>query len=294
MKSHATGHHSRGQLPSAQRAVQFASHLSIVQTAVAAAKVVFAMALLSLSSVVAPVVGALMAFAVYNGNNLADVDEDAVNRPECAALTVRWKREIAAAAALAGAGALALAAVHGGVAAVAVVCVPLVACGLYSLPLVPGDRVERLKDVFGLNTALVAAAWALPLTYLPVALGGPVPPSHTVPVCAVLFLRTFISVEVFNVRDVAGDRASGVATLPTRLGVSATQRVLLVLDAAALALAASAVGVLPPLALLALVPVTAFSMGLTLVLDRVRNRPLVCLAKDGEYLALGAFALVVL
>lgn len=294
MKSHATGHPSRGQFPSAQRVVQFASHLSIVQTAVAAAKVAFAMALLSLSSVVAPLVGALMAFAVYNGNNLADLDEDAVNRPECAALTVRWKREIAAAAAIAGAGALALAAVHGGVAALAVVCVPLIACGLYSLPLVPGTRAKRLKDVFGVNTALVAVAWALPLTYLPVVLGGPVPLSHTVPVCVLLFLRTFISVEVFNVRDVAGDRASGVATLPTRLGVPATQHVLLVLDMAALAVVVTAADALAPWALPVLAAVTIASMGLTLLLDRVENRRLLCLAKDGEYLALGAFAVLVL
>lgn len=294
MKSHATGHYSRGRLPSAQRAVQFANHLSVVQTAVAAAKVVFAMALLSIGGFVAPLVGALMAFAVYNVNNLADVDEDAVNKPECAAFTVRWKREIAIASGAAGLGAIGLAALYGGTLAVGIVFVPVVACGLYSLPIVPGAGPNRLKDVLGLNTALVAAAWALPLTYLPVAMASGVPLGHTVPVCALLFLRTFISVEVFNVRDVAGDRASGVATLPATLGVPATKHVLLFLDVVALTIAIAAAEVLPPLALVALFPVTAYSMVLTGVLDHVRHTRLLCLAKDGEYLALGAIALVAL
>jgi 4-hydroxybenzoate polyprenyltransferase len=294
MKSHATGHYSRGRLPSVERTVQFANHLSVVQTAVAAAKVVFAMALLSIGSVVAPVVGALMAFAVYNANNLADVDEDAVNKPECAAFTVRWQREIAIAAGGAGLGALALAGLQGGLLAVGVVCVPVLACALYSLPIVPGTQADRLKDVLGVNTALVAAAWAIPLTYLPVALGGGAPLAHTIPVCALLFLRTFISVEMFNVRDVAGDRASGVSTLPASLGVPATQHVLVFLDGVALAVAIAAADVLPPLALVALFPVTVYSMGLTALVDRLGNVRLLCLAKDGEYLALGVLAILVI
>jgi len=294
MKSHATGHYSRGRLPSLERTVQFANHLSIVQTVVAAAKVVFAMALLSIGGVVAPAVGALMAFAVYNANNLADVDEDAVNKPECAAVTVRWQREIALGSGIAALGAIGLAAVHGGPVAVGVVFVPVLACGLYSLPIVPGDRADRLKDVFALNTALVAAAWAIPLTYLPVAMAGDVTFAHTIPVCALLFLRTFISVEVFNVRDVAGDRASGVATLPASLGVPATKHVLLFLDVAALAIVLGAAEMLPTLAVLALLPLTAVSMTLTTLLDRVRNVELVCLAKDCEYLALGALAVLAL
>jgi len=294
MKSHATGHYTRGRLPSIERTVQFANHLSIVQTGVAAAKVVFAMALLSISSVVAPIVGALMAFAVYNGNNLADLEEDAVNKPACAAVTVRWKREIAVVSAAAALAAIALAAYAGGLVALGIVFVPVLACGLYSLPLVPGERADRLKDVFGLNTALVAAAWAIPLTYLPVAIGGQVPLSHTVPVVALLFLRTFISVEVFNVRDIAGDRASGVATLPASLGLPATKHVLIFLDGVALAVAIAAADVLPAVAVVAVLAVTVYSMGLTAILDRINNFQLACLAKDGEYVALGVVALLVI
>lgn len=291
MKSHAIGHDPHGRLPSAALAVPLANHLSVVQSVVAAAKVTFAMWLLSIPTPVAPIAVGLVTFAVYNANNLTDLDEDAVNSPRCAAFVERHSRAIAGVCAVAGVLALALAGLAGGPVAVGVALVPVVTGVFYSVPLAG----RRLKDVFALNTVLVAGAWAVTVTYLPVALAdGAIPLSRTIPVCAILFLLTFVSVEVFNVRDVAGDRASGVATLPATLGVDATKHVLIFVDGVALAIAVGAADVLPPLALVALVPVTVFSMVLTAVIDRSRNLRLFCLAKDGEYLALGAFALLAL
>lgn len=291
MKSHAIGHTFRGRLPSASLVVPLASHLSVVQSAVAAAKVVFAMWLLSIPTLVAPIAVGLVTFAVYNANNLTDLDEDAVNSPRCAAFVERHSRAIAGVCAIAAVLALALAWIAGGFLAVAVVLVPVVTGVLYSVPIAG----RRLKDVFALNTVLVAGAWAVTVTYLPVAVvDGAVSSIHTIPVCAILFLRTVVSVEVFNVRDVAGDRASGVSTLPATLGLQATKHSLVFLDGVALAIAVGAADVLPPLVLVALFPVTLFSMVLTAVLERSRNLRLFCLAKDGEYLTLGAFALLVL
>lgn len=291
MKSHAIGHTPRGRLPSAALAVTLANHLSVVQSAVAAAKVVFAMWLLSLPTTIAPIAVGLVTFAVYNANNLTDLDEDAVNSPRCAAFVERHSAALAVICAVAATLALALAAIAGGPLAVAVVLVPVVTGVVYSVPIAG----RRLKDVFAVNTILVAGAWAVTVTYLPVAVSDvAVPLVHTIPVLAILFLRTVISVEVFNVRDVAGDRASGVSTLPATLGMDATKHVLIFVDGVALAIAVGAVDVLPPLALVAIFPVTLVSMALSAVLDRSRGRRLFPLAKDGEYVALGVFALLVL
>lgn len=273
-----------------------ARHLSAVQTAVAAAKATFAMAVLSVSHVVVPVVAALMAFAVYTANDLTDGDEDAVNQPAKARFVARWRAEIAVASTLAGVTAIALATLHGGPLAGAVVLAPAVCGVVYSVPLLPFERPRRVKDVLVANTALVAAAWAVPLAALPAILGDGVPLGPTIAVGGYLFVRTFVSVEVFNARDVAGDRASGVATLPVVVGLARTRHVLLALDLASLAVIAWAVATLSlPLApALVAVPVTVYSINLTRSLGETTDWTALCLAKDGEYVLLGGLGLLAL
>lgn len=254
------------------------------------------MALLSVHSAVPAVVGALMAFAVYNANNLADRDEDAVNCPGRAGFVARHGRSIAISAAVAALLALALAAVYGGAVGGTVVLAPVFAGLVYSLPVFSFAGVGRLKDVFLANTALVAAAWAVPIAVLPVVVAGEGRPLAVGVVCAYVYLRTFVSVEVFNVRDVAGDRATGVETLPVRFGPTDTRRFLVGLDALSLALlvvVGPAAG-LSSTAVLAAVPVTALSIWLTQAVTRTDAGDLLCLGKDAEFLVLGAAGLFAL
>lgn len=295
MTGSTTRQHQPWQLPIG-RYVQACRHLSVVQTAVASAKVTFALSLLSVHSVLVPIVGGLMAFAVYNANNLTDRDEDAVNCPGQAGFVVRHGRAIAGAATAAGAAALVLATVAGGPLGGLVVLSPAIAGVVYSTPALSFAGLGRLKDVFIANTALVAAAWAVPIATLPVVVAGEGSPLAVTVVCGYFFLRTFVSVEVFNVRDVAGDRATGVATLPTRLGSRATGRVLVGLDICSLALlvlAGPVVG-LSSTAVMAAVPVTVLSVALTKAVTVTDADALFCLGKDGEYLVLGIAGLVAL
>lgn len=257
---------------------------------------VFALALLSVHTVVPVVVCALMTFAVYNANKLSDLDEDTLNRPNETRFVVRHARAIAVLSGLAALLAVGLSAATGGAVGAAVALLPVVAGVVYSLPIVPVGEYTRIKDIYVANTALVALAWGVLIALFPAMLVPDVGTGAVVAVCVYFFLRTFISVEVFNVRDVVGDRASGVETLPVRLGVSDTQTVLLALDLASLVFI-TAVGPLVGLsetAVLAAVPVTVLSMGLTVAITRCREWNLVCLAKDGEYLVLGLAGLVAL
>lgn len=276
--------------------MQACRHLSAVQTAVGAAKTTFAMALLSAPTATAPVVGALVAFAVYNANNLSDVDEDAVNQPGKAQFVSRHQRGVTVASGGAAAAAIGLAALEGGLLAAGVVLVPAVSGIVYSVRWVPGPGPDRLKDVYVVNTALVALAWAVFTAFLPATLVGGVDLPAVFAVCGYLFLRTFISVEVFNGRDVAGDRASGVATLPVELGVAGTQRALLVLEGTSLAFLAWAtvtVGLSATAAVVA-IPVTVLSLCLTLAMTRYPVWTAICLGKDLEYLVLGLVPLLAL
>jgi 4-hydroxybenzoate polyprenyltransferase len=270
--------------------VRWAQQFRLVQGAVAAAKTAFAMALLGVGSALPAVVVGLVSFAVYTANDLADREEDAINTPDHSSFVAAHPAVVAAlAVGTFGLGA-ALAWVGGGPVALAVACVPLGASLLYSLPVTPAGR--RLKDVLGANTVLVSLAWAVTVTGVPLAFAGRGVGPVAVAVCLFFYLRSFISVEVFNVRDVTGDAATGVDTIPVALGVPRTRQLLALFEGCSLALVVVLMTV-PSAALVALsaLPVLGYSLGLTWFLGETGRMDTFCLAKDGEYLLLGLVAL---
>jgi len=270
--------------------VRWAQQFRLVQGTVAAAKTAFASVLLGVTTPLPAVVVGLISFAVYTANDLADREEDAINNPDHASFVTSHPAVVAALAVGTFALGTAIAWWGGGPVALTVACVPLGASLLYSLPVTLGGR--RLKDVFAVNTALVALAWAVTVTGVPLAFAGQALDPVAIAVCLFLYLRTFISVEVFNVRDVAGDGATGVDTLPVVLGVPRTRQLLALFEGCSLALLVSLMTV-PAVALVALgtLPVLGYSLGLTWFLGETGRMDAFCLAKDGEYLLLGLTAL---
>jgi len=269
--------------------LRWAQQFSVVQGVVAAAKTAFAMVLLGVTTPLPAVVVGLVAFAVYTANDLADLDEDAINCPDRSSFVAEHPVVVAAVAV----GTLALGAGlawwGGGPVALAVALVPLAASVFYSLPVAPGGN--RFKDVLGVNTALVASAWAVTVTGVPLAFAGRSIGPVAIAVFLFFYLRSFISVEVFNVRDVAGDAATGVDTLPVVLGVDRTRRVLALFEGCSLALLVALMTVpATALAALAALPVMGYSLGLTWFLGETGRMDAFCLAKDGEYLLLGLLA----
>jgi 4-hydroxybenzoate polyprenyltransferase len=185
---------------------------------------------------------------------------------------------------------------RGGLDGLVVTLAPGIAAVLYSEPCLPITDVDRLKDVAGLNTAIVAAAWAIPLTYLPVAIGGGSAGVTAMVVGLFIFLRTFAGVEVMNVRDVVGDRAVGVGTLPVRFGVRPTRMVLYAIDAVTvtLLLVAASLNLLSPVMAGVLAAVIPYSVLITTLLGTDLDRTRLGTAKDGEYILMAAGAFVVL
>ncbi|WP_324665061.1 UbiA family prenyltransferase [Haloarcula sediminis] len=270
--------------------LRWIQQFSLLQGLVAAAKTGFAMALLGVGTALPAVAVGLVAFAVYTANDLADLEEDAINNPERSSFVADHPGVVAGLAVGTFALGAALAWRGGGFVALAVALVPLAASVLYSLPVTPAGR--RLKDVLGVNTALVALAWAVTVTGVPLAVAGQPAGPVAVAVCLFFFLRTFISVEVFNVRDITGDAATGVDTIPVALGVPRTRLILALFEGCSLALVVALMTV-PSVALVALaaLPVLGYSLGLTWFLSETGRMDRFCLAKDGEYLLLGLAAL---
>jgi len=257
----------RIHLPSANDLFAALVHASVLDGLVGAAKVLTVTVLLGAEVTAAVPVLGLVAFSIYGSNKLVD-DEDAVNAPERAAFVAAHREALLAATVIGYVLALALALARDPV-AFALVAFPGVAAVAYSVELpIAGGR--RLKDVLGLNNLLVSVAWALPVVGIPLVWADHAVTATAGVAFAFYLVQTTVAFEVRNVRDVAGDRAEGVRTVPVVFGVPATRYLLYGVDASALALyaAATAAGVLALPVGVVFAAATASSVAITALVDR--------------------------
>lgn len=304
-----TGRIARG----ARLLAAFASGSPFVAT-VAAVEVLIATALLGLPLTPAPAVIALVTFAVYTVDHVADADADARSTPERAALAHQYSDQLMIAAALAYGLAVALAIV-GGPLALGVTLLPGAFWVLYASDWLPNAgsfvgaavadgridavrrRVPRLKDVVVVNSVVVALGWAIAVTVLPLAFAGAdagtvvaaeIGPAVGV-VFAYFFFRSFVDTELPNVRDVDADAAVGVATLPVVLGVAETRKLLYGVDLVTTGvLVFAAVGGLLAWPLVgALGAGIAVSVCVTALAGRIDDASVLGVAPDCSYLVVG-------
>lgn len=246
--------------------------------------------LLGLPANLAPVVGGLVTFAVYANDRLVDVDADAKTNPDRTAFVLRHEKTLYVLAALAYGIAVALS-VTGGPITLAVTLMPGVFWVLYATSWIPDVLApfRRLKEVLVVNSATVAFAWAASATLLPMGFADATLSTSAVVVFAYFFLRSFTNSEIPNVRDVEGDRATGVATLPVVFGVERTRRILYGIDFLTIALVGYAayadhLSAIPALALLVGL---AYSLCVTSFVGRTRDEDVLVLAAECEYLVVG-------
>lgn len=194
---------------------------------IGAAEVMIVTYLLSLSPNPAPVVIALITFAVYANDRLVDVESDGVSNPRRTAFVRRHQRLLYVLAAVAYGVGAALA-VFGGPLAFAIALLPGGAWLVYAVDWIDVSTVRfgRLKEIPVVSSLLVSAAWSLAVVLLPIAFAD-VAFTPTVGVLLAYFLlATFVNAEVANVRDVESDIENGVATMATVLGVALTRGLL--------------------------------------------------------------------
>ena len=276
-----------------ETAVKVAVHASVLDGLVAATKVVVVSLLLSVSLSPALALAALVAFSVYGSNKLVD-DEDELNCPDRAAFVDRYRGPLLVGALGAYGVALVLAGLEG-LDSFVLTLVPLVAALLYSVEWVPVAGGKRLKDVLFVNTALVAAAWAVYVTFIPLAWTDAAVAPNAIVLCLFFFVQTVVAGEVLNARDVAGDRAEGVSTLSTVFGVARTRYVLYAFDVLTLVLLAGAVslGFLSTVGALALVPAVIYSLGISALVGRDVDLSRLGTCRDLQYALMLGCVLVI-
>jgi 4-hydroxybenzoate polyprenyltransferase len=288
---------TRTALNGARRVRDAAVYSSAYFAVIAAVEVALVGAVLSLSGVAAPaaVVG-LTAFAVYAVDRVADADTDAAAAPAQAAFARRHGDALYVAASLAYALAVSLA-LLGGPAALAVTLMPGAFWLVYAADWLPKGGFRRLKEVFLLNSGVVAFAWAATLVFLPLSYAGRAATPAAAVVFCYFFLRVFSNTEIPNVRDAAADREIGVRTLPVVLGVARTRRALYGIDALTAALVVGGVlaGYVAAVLAVPLLVGVAYSFAVVSRVGRTGKERRLAKLAECEYLVSGlALAAVVL
>lgn len=250
---------------------------------IAAAEVVLVSKLLSLPLSPAPIVAGLLTFAVYGNDRLVDIETDAKTAPARTAFVRRYQDSFYVLAAIAYGLAVALS-VFGGPLSFGLSLLPGAVWVLYAYNWIPqfAEQTRRLKEIFILNSALVAVAWSLVIVFLPLAFVD----AAVSPAVGVVFfffvLATFVNTEIPNVRDTAGDREIGVRTLPVVVGVRGTKFVLYgitVLTAAILVVAVSE-SVLTIREISVLLASLLFLAGVIFCLNRIENNGALAIAAE--------------
>ncbi|WP_436903034.1 UbiA family prenyltransferase [Halovenus halobia] len=216
---------------------------------------------------------------VYSFNRLTDLAEDAQNVPNRAAFVERYGTVLLAIGGVLYLLAIAIALVTE-IPAVPAMVAPLAVAVLYS--------VVGVKRILLVKNLLVGLSWgAIPL-------GVGVYYGHLFTL-DILFTSAFITAAltiaavVFDIKDIEGDRAEGIATVPLVVGVERTKQVAAV-GSVALGLLVAAFVAVGPLhrQYLLLVPFTGY-MAVYSLLARVERTPLFYgFVIDSEHLYLAA------
>lgn len=166
----------------------------------------------------------LLTFTVYNLNKLTDIKEDSINLPERAGFVNRNKKIITYATIASYVAALSLAYLQNPF-AILIILFPLSMGAVYSIKILS----FRLKDILGVKNAIVALAWAGTCSFLPLTVSFRVP-IQILLVFYFLFIRCVINTTTFDVRDMEGDRITGVRTIPVVFGRQKAKNLLLALN----------------------------------------------------------------
>jgi len=267
---------------------------SVYLAVIAMAEVVLVSELLDLPLTSAPIVAGLLTFAVYGNDRLADLETDAKTAPARTAFVRRYQDAFYVLGAIAYGLAVALS-VLGGPLSFGLSLLPGVFWILYACDWIPSlpSGTRRLKDVFLLNSTLVAVAWALIIVYLPLTYAG-APATPTVGVIFLFFvLATFVNTEIPNVRDKEGDSEIGVRTLPVVVGVRWTKYILyLIIGLTAALLSAAFLANVIHLTEMIVLLASLFSLsGVIFCLNRIENDG--ALAVAAECTRLPAFVIMI-
>jgi 4-hydroxybenzoate polyprenyltransferase len=165
----------------------------------------------------------LVTFAVYGLNKFTDKTEDSINQPETLPRAPGYYLVFSIVSMIVGF----LIGLSESILAFFVLCAPVMLGVIYSVRI--SKSIPRLKEIVGIKSLVVAISWALTGCLLPDSFYT-VKIQVVVVVFVYIFIRVFVGTVLFDVLDTKGDFASGVETIPIRLGRNKTKKLLILLN----------------------------------------------------------------
>ena len=160
---------------------------------------------------------------VYNMNKVTDTIEDRINQPDII-LVDRSFYLISSFTALLF---CLFFSTLIGVKALLIVLTSSFASITYSIRL--SKSIPRLKEVVGVKSIIVATSWGLTGALLPACIQI-VEPLKMILIFFYIFVQIFINTILCDIRDLNGDRVSGLSTIPVVLGLNKTRKLLLIIN----------------------------------------------------------------
>lgn len=165
----------------------------------------------------------LSTFSIYSLNRLTDMEEDLINAPE-REVYVKGKEKTLLALCILSYGVALLLGFLVKPESILVLLFPLFIGVLYSMEF--SRNIPRLKNISGMKNISVSLSWTVGAVFLPLIFKYP-----GFLVISLLFYFVFVKCLVdtisFDIRDIEGDKKSGVKTIPVLLGRSKTRLLLL-------------------------------------------------------------------
>lgn len=95
----------------------------------------------------------------------------------------------------------------------------------YSLPLLPFKNKRRLKDFGWIKIWILSGVWTMVTSVLPILFHGKLLSSYPFEIL-LRFVFMFILCIAFDIRDMQTDQDTGIYTLPSKIGLRATYRLI--------------------------------------------------------------------
>jgi len=238
----------------------------------------------------------LITFSIYNFNRKTDEKEDFISYPERFSFVVKYSKYLFGGALISCILAI-LIALSRGIETAIVLIIPLAIATLYGVSWVPKSlnkkvKFRRFKEIPIFKDLLVALGWfAIP--FLTVYYWSGSITIATWLIALFIFIRIYIGATVFDVRDIIGDKLTGIKTLPVLIGEKKTMFFLAILNTLSLFffLYITLQGLLPPFMNVINIGVSLYGyLFLYLAIIKINKKFLCDVIVDGEYSLLGLLA----
>ena len=170
-------------------------------------------------------------------NRLTDQQEDRINCPEDLDIAMRDSRKIRLFCYTAAASAIALVILATTNWLVSAALLLAFALGFfYSTPLMPWKSSKRIKDLFLFKNLSSAIGWSIGTILYPALQSHYIPDGKLLTAALYMAASTMTYEMIWDMRDVKGDGEAGINTIPVRVGLSGTKRLVVELQAFAVLL----------------------------------------------------------